>query len=227
MSKQRTILNKTDPFPSGKGGVVYVIDDDEAIRDSLALLLNAYGFRVSPHESAERFLQSLDASDHQSLGCALVDIQLGGMSGIELQETLLNMGLNIPIAFITGHGEITTAVNALKKGAFDFIQKPVDEEKLCGLINEMLSKAYLSKEQSSELKEIKERFRLLTQREVDVLDRIVAGRINKEVGLDLGISIKTVEAHRANLMEKLKVNRAAKLLQLTLRYREAKAKGLV
>lgn len=227
MSKQRTILNKTNPFPSGKGGVVYVIDDDEAIRDSLALLLNAYGFRVSPHESAERFLQSLDASDHQSLGCALVDIQLGGMSGIELQETLLNMGLNIPIAFITGHGEITTAVNALKKGAFDFIQKPVDEEKLCGLINEMLSKAYLSKEQSSELKEIKERFRLLTQREVDVLDRIVAGRINKEVGLDLGISIKTVEAHRANLMEKLKVNRAAKLLQLTLRYREAKAKGLV
>ena len=227
MSKQRTMLNKTNPFPSGKGGVVYVIDDDEAIRDSLALLLNAYGFRVSPHESAERFLQSLDASDHQSLGCALVDIQLGGMSGIELQETLLNMGLNIPIAFITGHGEITTAVNALKKGAFDFIQKPVDEEKLCGLINEMLSKAYLSKEQSSELKEIKERFRLLTQREVDVLDRIVAGRINKEVGMDLGISIKTVEAHRANLMEKLKVNRAAKLLQLTLRYREAKAKGLV
>ncbi|OYY06185.1 MAG: DNA-binding response regulator, partial [Polynucleobacter sp. 35-46-11] len=142
-----------------------------AIRDSLSLLLNANGFRVSPHESAERFLQSLDASDHQSLGCALVDIQLGGMSGIELQETLLNMGLNIPIAFITGHGEITTAVNALKKGAFDFIQKPVDEEKLCGLINEMLSKAYLSKEQSSELKEIKERFRLLTQREVDVLDR--------------------------------------------------------
>ena len=227
MSKQRTILNKTNPFPSGKGGVVYVIDDDEAIRDSLALLLNAYGFRVSPHESAERFLQSLDASDHQSLGCALVDIQLGGMSGIELQETLLNMGLNIPIAFITGHGEITTAVNALKKGAFDFIQKPVDEEKLCGLINEMLSKVYLSKEQSSELKEIKERFRLLTQREVDVLDRIVAGRINKEVGMDLGISIKTVEAHRANLMEKLKVNRAAKLLQLTLRYREAKAKGLI
>ena len=227
MSKQRTILNKTDPFPSGKGGVVYVIDDDEAIRDSLALLLNAYGFRVSPHESAERFLQSLDASDHQSLGCALVDIQLGGMSGIELQETLLNMGLNIPIAFITGHGEITTAVNALKKGAVDFIQKPINEEILIGLINEMLSKAYLSKEQSSELKEIKERFRLLTQREVDVLDRIVAGRINKEVGMDLGISIKTVEAHRANLMEKLKVNRAAKLLQLTLRYREAKAKGLV
>ena len=227
MSKQRTMLNKTNPFPSGKGGVVYVIDDDEAIRDSLALLLNAYGFRVSPHESAERFLQSLAASDQQSLGCALVDIHLGGMSGIELQEMLLNMGLNIPIAFITGHGEITTAVNALKKGAVDFIQKPINEEILIGLINEMLSKAYLSKEQSTELKEIKERFRLLTQREVDVLDRIVAGRINKEVGLDLGISIKTVEAHRANLMEKLKVNRAAKLLQLTLRYREAKAKGLV
>ena len=100
------MLNQPNPSPPGKGGVVYVIDDDEAIRDSLALLLNAYGFRVSPHESAERFLQSLAASDQQSLGCALVDIHLGGMSGIELQEMLLNMGLNIPIAFITGHGEI-------------------------------------------------------------------------------------------------------------------------
>ena len=227
MNMRQATSNPTNTKPSIQSGVVYVIDDDEAIRDSLALLLNAYGFRVSPHESAERFLQSLAASDQQTLGCALVDIHLGGMSGIELQETLLNMGLNIPIAFITGHGEITTAVNALKKGAFDFIQKPINEEILIGLINEMLSKAYLSKEQSTELKEIKERFRLLTQREVDVLDRIVAGRINKEVGLDLGISIKTVEAHRANLMEKLKVNRAAKLLQLTLRYREAKAKGLV
>ncbi|MBU3587204.1 response regulator transcription factor [Polynucleobacter sp. 31A-FELB] len=219
--------NPTNTKPSIQSGVVYVIDDDEAIRDSLSLLLNANGFRVSPHESAERFLKSLASSDPQSLSCALVDIHLGGMSGIELQETLLNTGLNIPICFITGQAEIHSAVTAFKKGAFDFIQKPVDEEKLCGLINEMLSKAYLSKEQSSELKEIKERFRLLTQREVDVLDRIVAGRINKEVGMDLGISIKTVEAHRANLMEKLKVNRAAKLLQLTLRYREAKAKGLV
>ena len=227
MNVQQTIPNPLDSNPLTRTGVVYVIDDDEAVRDSLALLLKANGLKVSPHESAERFLTSLESTDLQAPSCALIDIHLGGISGIELQEKLLGLNINIPIAFITGHGEITTAVNALKKGAFDFIQKPVDEEKLCGLINEMLSKAYLSKEQSSELKEIKERFRLLTQREVDVLDRIVAGRINKEVGLDLGISIKTVEAHRANLMEKLKVNRAAKLLQLTLRYREAKAKGLI
>jgi FixJ family two-component response regulator len=227
MNQQRTILNQPNPSAPGKGGVVYVIDDDEAMRDSLAFFLNANGFRASPHESAERFLQVLASSDKKTLCCALVDIHLGGISGIELQEMLLNMGVNIPIAFITGYGEITTEVNALKKGAFDFIQKPINEEILNNSINEMLSKAYLNKEESLELKEINERFKLLTSREVDVLDRIVAGRINKKVGVDLGISIKKVEAHRANIMEKLKVSRAANLLQLTMRYREAKAKGLI
>ena len=210
-----------------KDSVVYVVDDDEAARESLSWLLESNGFKTSCHENAERFLQALSSCDDQSICCALLDINLGGMSGLELHQELLSLGQKMPVAFITGYGEISTAVNALKNGAIDFIQKPINEEILNSLINAMLSKAYLSKEQSTELKEIKERFRLLTQREVDVLDRIVAGRINKEVGMDLGISIKTVEAHRANLMEKLKVNRAAKLLQLTLRYREAKAKGLV
>lgn len=219
--------NPTNTKPSIQSGVVYVIDDDEAIRDSLSLLLNANGFRVSPHESAERFLKSLSSSDPQFSSCALVDIHLGGMSGIELQETLLNMGLNIPIAFITGHGDISIAVNAFKKGAFDFIQKPIKEEVLCDLISQMLSKAYLLKEQSTTIQQINERFKLLTPRELDVLDRIVAGRINKEVGADLGISIKTVEAHRANVMEKLKVNRAANLVQVALKYQEAKTQGLI
>lgn len=210
-----------------KSGVVYIIDDDEAVRDSLSLLLNANGFRVSAHESAERFLTSLAASDNQSLSCALVDIQLNGMSGIELQEKLLDINANIPIAFITGHGEISVVVNAFKKGAFDFIQKPVKEEALCDLISQMLTKAYLSKEQTATLQQINERFKLLTPREVDVLGRIVAGRINKEIGIDLDISVKTVEAHRANLMDKLKVNRAANLLQVALIFQEGKVKGLI
>lgn len=210
-----------------KSGVVYIIDDDEAVRDSLALLLNANGFRVSTHESAERFLTSLSASDNQSSCCALIDIHLNGISGIELQEKLLNINANIPIAFITGHGEISDAVNAFKKGAFDFIQKPIKEEVLCHLISQMLSTAYLLREQSVALYQINERFKLLTPREIDVLDRIVAGRINKEIGFDLDISVKTVEAHRANIMEKLQVNRAANLIEAALRYEEAKAKGLI
>lgn len=210
-----------------KDGVVYVVDDDEAIRDSLTLLLNANGFRASCHENAERFLQALRFSDQDSLCCALLDIQLGGVSGIELHDALIQMNLNMPVAFITGHGEITSAVNAFKKGAVDFIQKPIKEDLLCNVVSAMLSKAHLDKEQGLELEQMNEKFKLLTLREVQVLDRIVAGRINKEIGVDLDISVKTVEAHRANIMKKLKVYRPAMLLQIALRYQETRAQGLI
>ena len=218
--------NVRDHFPS-KSGVVYVVDDDEAIRDSLTLLLNANGFKVSCHESAERFLHALSSSDQKLISCALLDIHLGGMSGIELHDTLIKMNVVIPVAFITGHGEITAAVSALKNGAIDFIQKPIKEDRLCDLISAMLSKAYLNKVRRLELKQIKEKFNLLTLREVQVLERIMAGRINKEVGQDLGISVKTVEAHRAKIMEKLGVIRPTNLLQTALKYQEAKAQGLI
>ena len=218
--------NVRDHFPS-KSGVVYVVDDDEAIRDSLTLLLNANGFKVSCHESAERFLHALSSSDQKLISCALLDIHLGGMSGIELHDTLIKMNVVIPVAFITGHGEITAAVSALKNGAIDFIQKPIKEDRLCDLISAMLSKAYLNKVRRLELEQIKEKFNLLTLREVQVLERIMAGRINKEVGQDLGISVKTVEAHRAKIMEKLGVIRPTNLLQTALKYQEAKAQGLI
>ena len=220
------LLNVGDHFPS-KSGVVYVVDDDEAIRDSLTLLLNANGFKVSCHESAERFLHALSSSDQKLVSCALLDIHLGGMSGIELHDTLIKMNVVIPVAFITGHGEITTAVNALKKGAVDFIQKPIKEDRLCTLVNTMLSQAHLDKERRIELGKINQKFKLLTSREVQVLGRIVAGRINKQIGTDLDISIKTVEAHRANIMDKLEVNRPTKLLQIALKYQEAKTQGLI
>ncbi|OZA01669.1 MAG: hypothetical protein B7Y05_24130, partial [Polynucleobacter sp. 24-46-87] len=110
MNVQQTIPNPLDSNPLTRTGVVYVIDDDEAVRDSLALLLKANGLKVSPHESAERFLTSLESTDLQAPSCALIDIHLGGISGIELQEKLLDLNINIPIAFITGHGDVTTAV---------------------------------------------------------------------------------------------------------------------
>ena len=227
MNVQQTIPNPLDSNPLTRTGVVYVIDDDEAVRDSLALLLKANGLKVSPHESAERFLTSLESTDLQAPSCALIDIHLGGISGIELQEKLLDLNINIPIAFITGYGDVTTAVHTLKKGACDFIQKPVKENALCDLISQRLSKAHSIQEQTTTLEQMNERFKLLTPRELDVLDRIVAGRINKQVGADLGISIKTVEAHRANIMEKLKVNRAANLVQVALKYQAAKAQRLI
>lgn len=220
-------LNSGNNLLPVKDGVIYVVDDDEVIRESLAFLLNANGFRVSCHENAERFLYALRSSDQHSLCCALLDIQLGGISGIELHDALIQMNLNIPVAFITGHGEITSAVNAFKKGAIDFIQKPIKEDLLCNLVSAMLSKAYLDKAQRLELDQINDKFKLLTLREAQVLDRIVAGRINKQIGADLDISVKTVEAHRANIMEKLQVNRPAMLLQIALRYQEAKAQGLI
>lgn len=218
-------MNNTDI--GSKSGVVYIVEDDEAVRDSLGLLLNANGFRVSPHENAERFLQALSASAPQSLSCALLDINLGGMSGMELQEILLSRKLNIPIAFITGAREINSAVSALKKGAVDFLQKPIKEDLLCSLVSAMLTKALLDREQHLMLRKMHEKFRLLSLRETQVLDRIVTGRINKQVAADLEISVKTVEAHRAKIMDKLEVNRPAKLLEIAIKYQEAKEQGLV
>ena len=207
--------------------VVYVIDDDEAMRDSLALLLNASGFKVCCYENAERFLFALSASDPQTICCALLDINLDGMSGMELQEILLSRQLNIPIAFITGAGEISSAVNALKKGAIDFLQKPIKEDMLCTLVSTMLKKAQLDHDRHIDLDELNEKFKLLSKREVQVLERIAAGRINKQVATDLNISVKTVEAHRANIMSKLQANRPANLLEKVIKHQEAKALGLI
>ncbi|WP_438978648.1 response regulator transcription factor [Polynucleobacter sp.] len=210
-----------------ENGVVYIVDDDQAIRDSLTLLLSANGFRVSCHENAERFLYALNSTDINVISCALLDINLGGPSGIELQDALLKMNFHIPVAFITGNGDISSAVDALKKGAVDFLQKPIKEDLLCNLVKTMLSKAYLDNEQRIELENIKIKFKLLTLREAQVLERIVAGRINKQIGTDLDISVKTVEAHRASIMEKLGVRRPANLLQIALKHQEAKARGLI
>lgn len=227
MSHSKQIAAKFQPLTPNQKSLVYVVDDDEAIRDSLSLLLNANGFRVSCHESAEQFLQALNSNDKTPLSCALLDLNLHGMSGVELQDTLLKMKFNIPIAFITGQGDIAKAVQAIKNGAVDFIEKPIKEDRLCDLIRAMLTKAQLEREQYLELQKISQKYKTLTVREVEVLRLIVAGRINKQIGADLGISIKTVEAHRANLMKKLQVSRPTKLLHIALKYQDAKAQGLI
>ena len=210
-----------------KDGVIYIVDDDEAMRDSLTWLLQANGYKVSCHESGERFLQALAATDHSTITCALLDIRMPTMSGIELHEKLLAQGYDFPVSFITGHGEVSLAVRALKLGAIDFIQKPFKEDLLCDLVDKMLSKAFKNKKDSIDLAELKARFDTLTPRETHVLDRIAIGMTNKEVGADLDISVKTVEAHRANIMDKLKVNRPAKLLQIVIKYQDALKHGLV
>jgi FixJ family two-component response regulator len=139
-----------------------------------------------------------------------------GMSGLELQERLISENLPMPISFITGHGDVSMAVTTMKKGAVDFIEKPFKENELCALVEKMLTKARADYSQASQRKTTQGLLGKLTGRERQVLERIVAGRLNKQIADDLGISIKTVEAHRANIMEKLNVNTVADLLRLAL-----------
>jgi FixJ family two-component response regulator len=196
-----------------KKGTVYVVDDDEAVRDSLQWLLEGKDYRVRCFDSAESFLSRYDARE---VACLIVDIRMGGMTGLELQNRLIESRSPLPIVFITGHGDVPMAVDTMKKGAMDFIQKPFKEEQLASLVERMLDQA---KESFAEYQVSASRdaqLSKLTLREAQVLERIVAGRLNKQIADDLGISIKTVEAHRANIMEKLSANTVADLLKIAL-----------
>jgi len=196
-----------------KKGTVYVVDDDEGVRDSLQWLLEGKDYRVRCYDSAETFLSRYDPRE---VACLIVDIRMGGMTGLELQDRLLERKSPLPIVFITGHGDVPMAVNTMKKGAMDFIQKPFQEDALVSLVERMLNQA---KDAFTEHQHSASRDALLaklTSREAQVLERIVAGRLNKQIADDLGISIKTVEAHRANIMEKLNANTVADLLKIAL-----------
>ena len=203
-----------------KKGTVYVVDDDEAVRDSLQWLLEGKDYRVRCFDSAESFLSRYDARE---VACLIVDIRMDGMTGLELQNRLIDAKSPLPIVFITGHGDVPMAVDTMKKGAMDFIQKPFKEDQLVGLVERMLEHA---KESIADYQLSIDREALLsklTLRESQVLERIVAGRLNKQIADDLGISIKTVEAHRANIMEKLSANTVADLLKIALGQNAPKA----
>ena len=196
-----------------KKGTVYVVDDDEAVRDSLQWLLEGKDYRVRCFDSAESFLARYD---QREVACLIADIRMGGMTGLELQDKLLERKSPLPIVFITGHGDVPMAVNTMKKGALDFIQKPFNEEDLLNVVERMLDharEAFAGHQQAASREALLSK---LTGRESQVLERIVAGRLNKQIADDLGISIKTVEAHRANIMEKLGANTVADLLKIAL-----------
>ena len=189
-----------------KKGTVYVVDDDEAVRDSLQWMLEGKDYRVRCFDSAESFLSRYDPRE---VACLIADIRMGGMTGLELQSKLIENNSPLPLAFITGHGDVPMAVDTMKKGAMDFIQKPFNDGQLLPLVERMLEQA---RESFADYQSAINREALmsrLTLRETQVLERIVAGRLNKQIADDLGISIKTVEAHRANIMEKLGANTVA------------------
>ena len=196
-----------------KKGTVYVVDDDEAVRDSLQWLLEGKDYRVRCFESAEAFLARYDPRE---IACLIADIRMHGMTGLELQDKLIERKSPLPIVFITGHGDVPMAVETMKKGALDFIQKPFDESALVNVVERMLEHArssYADQQQAATRDALLSK---LTGRESQVLERIVAGRLNKQIADDLGISIKTVEAHRANIMEKMGANTVADLLKVAL-----------
>ena len=203
-----------------KRGTVYVVDDDEAVRDSVQWLLEGQDFRVRSFESSEVFLARYDPRE---VACLIVDIRMDGMSGLELQDRLIERHSPLPIAFITGHGDVPLAVDTMKKGALDFIQKPFNEQQLVPLVERMLEQARANFAEHQQAASRDALLSKLTGREAQVLERIVAGRLNKQIADDLGISIKTVEAHRANIMEKLGANTVADLLKIALGQNSGKA----
>lgn len=184
--------------------LVYVVDDDAALRDSLRWLLESAGHRVATCASAEAFLATYAAEQG---GCLLLDIRMPGMSGLELQDELKRRGHAIPIVFITGHGDVPMAVNAVKKGAFEFIEKPFNAQALLVSIDHAL-------DINAEARRAAARFGRLTKREREVMERIIAGKRNKDIAAELSLSIKTVEAHRAAVMWKMGVDSLAGLVKL-------------
>jgi len=186
------------------GPVVHVVDDDEALRDSLRWLLESAGHRVATYATAESFLATWEP---EQAGCLVLDIRMPGMSGLELQDKLKRRGHTIPIIFVTGHGDVPMAVNAVKKGALEFIEKPFNDQAFLVLIKNALAF-------DAETRRATARLVTLTQREREVMELIVAGKRNQDIAAKLSINIKTVEAHRANVMRKARVGSLAELVQL-------------
>lgn len=193
--------------------IVHVIDDDEALRDSLRWLLEGHGFQVHAHPDARHFL---DAGGGLSGSVLLLDVRMPGMNGLQLQDELNRRGLRAPIIFITGHGDVPMAVEAVKKGAFDFIEKPFSDSHLVDLIRRAAMTVPVAPATSPG-----GRLQQLTTREREVLERVIAGKLNKSIADELGISIKTVEVHRARVMEKMQAKSLAELIQRTLAEKSA------
>ncbi len=192
---------------------IYVVDDDEAMRDSMTWLLEGEGYRVSCFESAEAFLQAR----HDAMrGCLVLDVRMPEMSGLELHERLDALGSQLPIIFVTGHGDVPMAVAALQRGACDFIEKPFHNEDLLGRIHRALELDAQLADRRQRDGAIAHRLEQLTQREREVMNLVVAGKLNKQIADELDISMKTVEAHRARVMEKMGVRTLAELVKAVM-----------
>jgi len=190
---------------------VCIIDDDDDFRKSLAWLLERHKFNVKQFASAQAFLEEAPPET----GCIVTDVRMPGMDGLELQTKLIEKKIDLPVIVITGYGDIAMAVEAMRKGALDFIEKPFDDKEFIEIINKAKKRESEEHRERQLAKEVKERMNKLSQREKEVMERVVRGKPNKVIAAEFFLSPRTVEIHRANMMRKMKVGSVAELVRLT------------
>lgn len=192
--------------------LVHLVDDDAAIRRSVGFMLKTSGHRVETYESGTALLKDSGKLDE---GCILLDVRMPGMDGLEVQQALLEEGVNLPVIIMTGHGDVTLAVKAMKAGAVDFIEKPFEKEALLASLDEGYRRLSLKGATDDRMRDASVRLQALTPREREVLERLSRGLPNKIIAYDLGISPRTVEIHRSNLMSKLGVRSLSEALRIS------------
>ncbi|MCM8737538.1 response regulator [Azospirillum sp. A1-3] len=194
--------------------VIFIVDDDEAVRDALAVHLELAGLTVRLCASAAEFLA---AADPDQPGCAVIDIRMPGMDGLTLQQEMIRRGLSLPVIVITGHGDVPAAVRAFRAGAVDFLQKPFDEDLLIERVREACERDRIERQAGVEAAEIRHRMTLLTPREREVVELVAQGLPNKTIARRLDIGIRTVETHRARVLEKMGMRNASELARALTR----------
>ena len=193
--------------------MVYVVEDDDSSRQLLHDLFSSVDLDVLSYESGDEFLENIPVSEP---GCILLDVRMPGISGLDLQEELTKTGIDLPIIFVTAHGDTQMAVRAMKSGAFDFVEKPINTQILLDAVNKALAESHRRCGDKAFQTEILQRMELLTPREHDVLAMIKDGKLNKQIAYDLGITQRTVEVHRARVMEKMQAKTVADLLRTVM-----------
>ena len=213
----------TSAIPAPKSPIVFVVDDDVSVRESLELLIKFAGWQPETFVSAEEFLarpRTLTPS------CLVLDVSLPDLNGLELQKLIAGDRIDMPIIFITGHGDVPMTVQAMKAGAIEFLMKPFDDEVLLSAIRNAINRSAAVLDDQAELKALRESYESLTPREQEIMRLVVAGMLNKQIGLKLGISEITVKAHRGKVMQKMKADSLAGLVKIAVRLGLAPAKNL-
>ena len=191
--------------------IIAVVDDDASVREGLQSLIRSAGWRVETFVSAQEFLARLGA---RVPSCLILDLQLPGLSGLDLQQRMAEVGLEIPIVFLTGHGNIPASVQAMKAGAVEFLTKPLDEQKLLQAIQEAIERDRRIRQHHAEIRELRERYESLTAREQQVMQEVVSGLLNKQIAAELNISEFTVKIHRGHVMRKMRAASLADLVRM-------------